>query len=65
MLDCISVCEEREELGQGWRMLVVCKHAPGNTVLERLEYEAREARKGLWADRHPVPLWEWRKRNYR
>jgi len=26
------------------------KYAPGNTVLEGLEKEAREARKGLWAD---------------
>jgi micrococcal nuclease len=24
------------------------KYAPGNTVLERLEHKAREARKGLW-----------------
>ena len=33
------------------------KYAPGDTVLER---EAREAKKGLWADPHPVPPWEWR-----
>ncbi len=37
------------------------KYAPGNTVLEGLENEAREARKGLWADPQPVPPWEWRK----
>jgi micrococcal nuclease len=37
------------------------KYAPGDTVLERLETEARETRKGLWADPHPVPPWEWRK----
>jgi len=34
------------------------KYAPGNTVLEELEKEAREARKRLWADPQPVPLWE-------
>ena len=38
------------------------KYAPGNTTLERLETEAREATRGLWADPHPVPPWEWRKR---
>ena len=38
------------------------KYAPGNTVLEGLENAARETRKGLWVDSHPVPPWEWRKR---
>ena len=39
------------------------KYALGDTTLERLETEAREAQRGLWADPHPVPPWEWRKRN--
>jgi hypothetical protein len=38
------------------------RYAPGEAELERLETEAREAKKGLWADPHPVPPWEWRKR---
>lgn len=38
------------------------KYSPGDTVLEGLEKEAREARKVLWADQQPVPPWEWRKR---
>ena len=37
------------------------KYAPGNTVLEGLEKEAREARKGLWADPLPIPPWVYRK----
>ncbi len=31
--------------------------------LSDLEEEARVARRGLWADPHPVPPWEWRKKN--
>jgi micrococcal nuclease len=45
---------------QGW----CCwyrKYAPRDTVLEGLESEAREARKGLWVNPQPVPLGEWRK----
>jgi len=37
------------------------KYAPENGELERLETEAREAKKGLWADPQPVPPWEWRR----
>ena len=41
----------------------VCKlegftYAPSDTVLEGLETNARQARKGLWADPQPVPSWE-------
>jgi endonuclease YncB( thermonuclease family) len=39
------------------------KYASGNTVLEQLEAAARKAKCGLWADPHPVPPWEWRKRS--
>jgi endonuclease YncB( thermonuclease family) len=36
------------------------KYALGNSVLERLEREAREAKIGLWANPAPVPPWQWR-----
>lgn len=50
----------QELVKQGWCWWYR-KYAPGDTVLEGLEYEAREAKKGLWADPQPVPPWEWRK----
>ncbi len=31
------------------------KYAPGDTVLEGLENEARAAKKGLWVDSAPIP----------
>jgi len=41
------------------------KYASEDMVLEGLEKEAREAKKGLWAHPHPVQPWEWRKREGR
>ena len=41
-------------------VLVVLKICAGDTVLEELEKEMREGRKGLWVDPQPVPPWEWR-----
>jgi endonuclease YncB( thermonuclease family) len=37
------------------------KYAPGNTVLERLEKKAREAKYGLWVNPAPIPSWVYRK----
>jgi endonuclease YncB( thermonuclease family) len=44
----------------GWCWWYI-KYAPEDTVLEGLENEARQARKGLGVDPSPVPPWEWRK----
>jgi len=51
----------QELVRQGWCWWYR-KYAPGDTVQEGLEREAREAKKSLWADPQPVPPWEWRKR---
>ena len=52
----------QELVKQGWCWWYR-KYAPGDTVLEGLEKDARETRKGLGTDPHPVPPWEWRKRS--
>jgi micrococcal nuclease len=41
------------------------KYAPGDKELENLEQEAREAKKGLWADPHSVPPWVYRNARHR
>ena len=46
----------QELVKQGWCWWYR-KYAPGGMVLERLETDAREGRKSLWADPQPVPPW--------
>lgn len=36
------------------------KYAPHDKTLERLESEARAARRGLWQQANPIPPWEFR-----
>lgn len=36
------------------------RYAPNETELERLERQARNANRGLWAAADPVPPWDWR-----
>ena len=37
------------------------RYATGDRKLEKLEEKAWQARRGLWADRYPMPPWEWRR----
>jgi micrococcal nuclease len=37
------------------------KYAPADSVLEKLEKDAREGKKGLWGDPAPIPPWVYRK----
>jgi len=47
----------QELVKQGWCWWYR-KYAPGDTLLEGVEKEAREAKRGLWSDPQPVPPWE-------
>ncbi|MGH2362606.1 MAG: thermonuclease family protein [bacterium] len=38
------------------------QYAPADAVLAQLEREARAEKRGLWAEPHPIPPWEWRKK---
>ncbi len=38
------------------------RYAPDDETLDQLEHEARGTQRGLWADPHAVPPWEWRRR---
>jgi endonuclease YncB( thermonuclease family) len=35
-------------------------YTPNDRELERLESEAREAKRGLWSQPNPIPPWDWR-----
>src|SRR5262245_31352735 len=37
------------------------RYAPNDPTLEGLEFQARQARRGLWSYRDPVPPWEFRR----
>jgi len=51
----------QELVKDGW-CLWYRKYAPGDTVLEGLESEARKAKTGSQPDPQPAPSWKWRRR---
>jgi endonuclease YncB( thermonuclease family) len=53
-----SLNQELVKAGMAWWYR---QYAPNDTTLAQLEAEAHAARRGLWADTHPGPPWEWRK----
>ena len=48
---------EQVRRGMAW---VFERYAPANSPLYALQAEARQTRRGLWAQSEPVPPWEWR-----
>lgn len=55
-VDQDNINEEMVRSGLAWHY----KRFSKDKTLQRLESEARAAKRGLWADRDPVPPWEWR-----
>ncbi len=58
MVDGIVVNRELLRRGLAWHYK---KYAPKDKDLAALEADARSKRVGIWADKNPVPPWEFRK----
>jgi len=56
---CAGVDANAEQVrrGMGW---VYERYAAKDSPLYAVQAKARAERRGLWADAHPVPPWEWR-----
>ena len=52
-----NVNHEMVKAGYAWWFR---QYAPNDSTLANLEREARKAQRGLWADPHAVPPWEYR-----
>lgn len=56
--DGINLNQELVGAGLAWWSR---KYAPNDRKLKALEAGARAAKRGLWADKNPIPPWEWRR----
>lgn len=54
--------EELLREGLAWVQIYYC-HEPICQEWRRLEKEAREARRGLWTEKSPVPPWTWKRQH--
>lgn len=61
MVAGLNVNREMVRLGLAWRYEKYSK----DVALLAAQNEAKEARRGLWADVSPVPPWEWRSNSNR
>lgn len=57
-----SLAEELVRAGLAWVYTRYCTSLVTCPKLERLENEARTAKRGLWADKNPMPPWDYRRR---
>ena len=58
LLDGSSLNKELVYVGLAWWYK---KYAPNDRTLKALEAGARAEKRGLWADKNPIPPWEWRR----
>jgi micrococcal nuclease len=59
-----GVCDELIRAGLAWVYYLYC-NLPICTEWKNLEAEAKEAKRGLWADPHAIPPWEFRRKKGR
>jgi len=55
--DSLHLNQELVKAGLAWYM----QYTPDDKILADMEAKARTAKKGLWAEKNPLPPWEWRK----
>ena len=60
-IDTINVNETLLSTGFAWHY----KSYDKNSKWSDLEINAKKNKKGLWADKNPIPPWEWRKKRLR
>ena len=60
--DGTNLNEELVRVGLAWVYTRYCDEQPMCSKWDKLQQEARENKVGLWADKEPVPPWEWRRR---
>ena len=56
--DSTNLNQEMVRAGYAWWFR---RYAPQDRVLEQLETEARQAKRGLWADPQTEPPWDFRR----
>jgi len=56
--DGLSLNKDLVHAGLAWWYR---KHALNDRTLKALEAGAKEAKRGLWEDKNPIPPWEWRR----
>lgn len=62
-LDQQDVCLAMLNAGLAWHYVAYIRNQPRDLARRyaAAEREARQARRGLWAERDPTPPWEWRR----